>query len=225
MFLLHRARWLLLTAVLGCSQPASHGHEGTPSLVSVDAAVKPKAAPKSSSTPAGKPTPGTTPSASVYQLHVALVDQDGKARGLDAFAGQPVILSMFYSSCTAMCPLLITHLHELEAALSPAARAKTHFLLVSFDPERDTPQKLRKLAADHGIDTKRWSLARTSPGSVQELAAVLDIRYRRLLTGEIAHASVVSVLDRSGVVVKRADDTGGQAAELARIVERTLAGR
>ena len=146
-------------------------------------------------------------SMSVYNLKAALIDQEGRTLGLDAFRGQPVIISMFYTSCATMCPLLINNLQRAERALPEDVRKATRVLLVSLDTARDTPERLKALAAERHIDTARWRLTGTSDASVRELAAVLNIRYRRMPGGEIAHSSVVTVLDRDGVPVLRVEDS------------------
>jgi protein SCO1/2 len=89
-------------------------------------------------------------------------------------------------------------------------------LLVSFDPERDTPQRLAELAALHGVDQNRWSLARASDEQVRELAAVLGLKYRRLDNGEFNHSSVISVLDADGTIQARVEGLEQPLEVLAR---------
>jgi protein SCO1/2 len=123
-----------------------------------------------------------------------------------------------------MCPLLITHLQRIEQALPPEVRAVTRILLVSLDPARDTPDKLKLLAAEHGIDTARWSLTRTPEASVRQLAAVLNVRYRRVPTGEIAHSSIITALDAQGVPTLRVEDASGDPGELVRALSHAATG-
>jgi protein SCO1/2 len=47
------------------------------------------------------------PGDSVYQLDATLTDQLGRSVKLDAAHGQPVLVSMFYTSCQFVCPMLI----------------------------------------------------------------------------------------------------------------------
>ena len=43
------------------------------------------------------------PSASIYQLDVELTDQNGRTFRLADLRGEPVLISMFYSSCEMVC--------------------------------------------------------------------------------------------------------------------------
>jgi protein SCO1/2 len=145
---------------------------------------------------------------SVYELSASLVDQDGNTVGLDLFRGHPVLISMFYSTCRDACPLLIADLHRIERDLPPRTRADLRTVLVSLDPEHDTPEALRALAQAHGLDTSRWRLLRAPDDTVREIAAVLGIRYRRLPDGGFNHSSVVTLLDPSGVILARVEGLG-----------------
>jgi protein SCO1/2 len=140
---------------------------------------------------------------SIYQLEASLTDQAGRRSGLDVFRGQPVIISMFYGSCPMACPMLISDVQRLEASLDPEARAQVRVLLISFDPARDTTARLAELVRQHGIDGQRWRVATVPEAQVREVASVLGIKYRWLEDGNINHSSILTVLDRKGVVVGR----------------------
>lgn len=142
---------------------------------------------------------------SIYDLPLELTDQNGQVRELSVFRGQPVVISMFYSSCPYACPTLISEIQRVEALLSPLDRAQTRVLLVSFDPERDTPERLKVLSRERHADEIRWLFTRTSADNVRQLAAVLGLKYKRLDDGGFNHSSVITVLDRQGVVRARSD--------------------
>jgi protein SCO1 len=145
---------------------------------------------------------------SVYELSASLVDQDGNTVGLDLFRGHPVLISMFYTSCRDACPLLIADLYRIERDLPPQTRADLRIVLVSFDPEHDTPEALRALAQAHDLDTSRWRLLRAPDDTVREIAAVLGIRYRRLPDGGFNHSSVITLLNPAGVILARVEGLG-----------------
>lgn len=153
--------------------------------------------------------------APLYDLDLALVDQDGKKLGLDAFRGHRVLVSMFYASCPYACPTLISDIRRLERRLSPAARADLRVLLVSFDPERDTPSALLELMKTRDLDRSRWALCTTSPDSTRDLAAVLGIKFRKLANGGFNHTSLITVVDRDGTVLAHSEGLGGDNDDLA----------
>lgn len=169
------------------------------------------AAPKTGEAPRGE---------SIYQIATRFVDQTGAPAGLDAGRGHPVLISMFYASCRDACPLLIADIRGVEASLPARVRAALRVVLVTLDPSHDTPMALQALATAHGVDGARWRLLRGSDDAVREVAAVLGIKYRRLSTGVINHASIITLLDRAGVVDARVDGLGQPTTDL---VQRLLA--
>ncbi len=150
----------------------------------------------------------------IYPLALELRDQGGERVGLDVFRGHPVIISMFYGSCPVACPLILAHVRQLEGALPEDARDDTRVLLVSFDPEHDTPAALAVQAARQRLDLRRFKLATGSPDDVRALANALGISYQALPEGGFAHTSVITVLDREGATVARSDDMTGDITSL-----------
>lgn len=143
--------------------------------------------------------------APIYDLPVTLTDQDGNQIDLHVFRGNPVVISMFYASCPYACPTLISDIKRLERQLDEPTRNRTRVLLVSFDPERDVPTKLKALCRQHKLDEKRWRLTSAPAERVRELAAVLGIKYRPLKDGEFNHSSVISMLDENGKLIARVE--------------------
>jgi protein SCO1/2 len=137
---------------------------------------------------------------------MTLVDQDGARVGLDVFRGKPVFVGMFFSRCPSACPLLVSTVQRMLAELDPAAAAEARVLLVSFDPEHDTPEVLHAVAAQRGLDA-RWKLASAPEDQVRDLAAVLGIQYRRLPDGSFSHSTRIVLLDRAGVIDASLEDT------------------
>lgn len=151
---------------------------------------------------------GPLPEASLYNLHPTLVDQHARATALDLHRSHPVIVSMFYTSCPNACPMLISDIRGLEAGLSEDERSDLRVLLVSLDPARDTPAAMAEVVAKHGVDDARWTLVRSEPEEVREIAAALGIKYRPLADGEMNHSSLLTLLDRDGMPVARLEGLG-----------------
>lgn len=163
------------------------------------------AEPTSSNAASDALPPGELPGSSIYHLEVALTDHSGDAVPLSVFAGQPVLISMFYASCPSACPMLIGDIQALEAAMSEAERARTRVLLVSLDPEADTPRALSSVIAQHGIDAERWRLTSPEPRQVRDIAALLGISYQAIEGGEMHHSSIITLLDPAGTPVARVE--------------------
>ncbi|MFN3288245.1 MAG: SCO family protein, partial [Sphingomonadaceae bacterium] len=109
-------------------------------------------------------------------------------------------------ACPGACPMLLHKLKSIEAKLTPAQRRELRVVLVSLAPDSDTPASLAKLMQAHGLDAGRWTMLRPrSDEQVHELAAVLGVKFRRLKSGMINHSTVITVLDRAGVITASID--------------------
>ncbi|MDH5566114.1 MAG: SCO family protein [Myxococcales bacterium] len=142
---------------------------------------------------------------SVYQLADPWVQANGEAFRLAQLRGHPVLVLLFYGTCEHACPILVHDLQRLDAALDPEQRVAVRYLLVSFDPERDTPERLAAYAREHGLDPPRWTLLHGDPDQIRALALVLGIRYRPTGDGGFSHTSRITLLDREGVVRAQID--------------------
>jgi protein SCO1/2 len=153
---------------------------------------------------AGNELPGD----SVYLLDDGFSDQAGKVFSLADRRGQPQLVSMFYTSCRYVCPLIIDSAKGIEHGLSEVERAQLDFLLISMDPLRDDTAALASVAGKRKLDPARWTLARTEAASVRRVAALLGVRYRALADGEFNHTSALVLLDAQGRVVARTERLG-----------------
>lgn len=175
--------------------------------------------------PAATPEPAAAsalPADSVYQLAIALTDQQGRASQLAERRGHPALVSMFYTSCQAVCPMLIDALRDTEGKLSPQERARLSILMVSFDPEHDTVAVLKRTADERGLDSAHWTLARTDARSVRKFAAVLGIQYRALKNGDFNHTSALVLLDADGRVAGRSTQLGSADPAFVKLVRAAV---
>lgn len=168
---------------------------------------------------AAKPIP--LPDDSVYQLNTALTDQSGKSLQWAQLRGKPRVVSMFYTSCKYICPLIVDAGLGVDKQLNAQQRKRLGVVLVSMDPKRDTPAALMAVATQRKLDIARWTLLRPHADQVRHLAGVLGIRYRELTDGEFNHTSELVLLDRNGRIVARTEKVGSaQDAQFIAAVRR-----
>ena len=150
------------------------------------------------------------PRDSIYQLPVQLTDHAGRTRGWANLRGKPRLVGMFYTSCQYICPLIVDSGRAIEKQLTPAERARLGVVLISMDPERDTPAALKKVIDQRKLDGARWTLASPPVGEVREVAGVLGIRYRPLADGEFNHTSTLVLVDADGRILARTRQMGSR---------------
>jgi protein SCO1/2 len=143
---------------------------------------------------------------SLYQLPVQLTAADGASIKLASLRGKPLIVTMFYSRCTSVCPVLTHELQQLMSRLSTLERAQVQILMVSFDSAGDSPATLTAFKSEHQIAGDNWLITKASARDVRSLAAALGIQYRELPDHSFNHSAVVSVTDRGGTVRARTSD-------------------
>jgi len=144
---------------------------------------------------------------SVYDLGGGWRDQSGATRSLASWKGNPVLLAMIYTHCTATCPLAVSELKRV-ATLDPDVR----FVLVSLDPARDDTNRLADYAAERGLDPKRWTLLTGSDTDVRDLAATLGVRYRQVTPDDLSHTNLITLLDQEGRIARQSSGRMDDAA-------------
>lgn len=164
------------------------------------------------------------PRDSVYQLPVALVDQNGSTFSWADRRGKVQLVSMFYTSCQYVCPLIVDSGKAVEKSLMPDERARLGILLISMDPRRDTPVALRQIVKQRSLDPARWTLATPAGKDVRSIAGILGIRYRALADGEFNHTSALVLLDAEGRVLARSERMGSQPDPVFVAAVRTAVG-
>jgi protein SCO1/2 len=80
----------------------------------------------------------------------SLSDQDGQPFSRENLRGHWTLLFTGFTNCPDVCPLTIASMADLRRRL---ARDDIQFLFVSVDPERDTPEVIRRYLAhfDRGL--------------------------------------------------------------------------
>ncbi len=139
-------------------------------------------------------------SESVYQLETHWIDETGADFPLAQLAPHPLVAAMIYTSCEYACPLIVGKMISAYHALDEHTRRHARFVLFSFDPTRDTPDKLNPYKKSQDIDQPEWRVLTSADDDAPlELAVALGVRYRPSADGEFAHSNIITVLDHQGV--------------------------
>jgi len=164
---------------------------------------------------APKPVPGACSQSGVAEITES--DSGGSIRDIDVLwetdtgkkiklcdlNGRVRVISMFYSTCQGVCLITKQDMQALEASLSPTARERVGFVLVTLDFSRDTAQALRAYRREEGLSPARWTLLRGDEAATSKLAGLLGIASGRDASGRFVHSSELIVLDESGRIIHR----------------------
>jgi protein SCO1/2 len=140
-----------------------------------------------------------------------LRNQDGRSIHLGQFKGKALLLTFIYTRCPLpnFCPLVTRNFAVLDKQLAttPALYAKTHLLSVSFDPDHDTPQRLRAYGATYiGSDANtafaHWDFAVSQKPALLEMAKFFDIGITYGPNESITHTLSTTLVGPDGKVVR-----------------------
>jgi protein SCO1/2 len=132
-----------------------------------------------------------------YGRTLELTDHNGKPRRLEDWRGQVVVLFFGFTHCPDVCP---TTLADIAAAVrSLGAEAdKVQVLMVSVDPERDTPEALGKYVTAF---EPRFLGLRGDLDATKKVAAEFKIYFEKAKTGAsytVNHSTQSYVIDPRG---------------------------
>jgi protein SCO1/2 len=131
-----------------------------------------------------------------------LTDQSGARVRLSSLRGHPVLLDFVFTHCPGPCPIQTGIQVSLQKRLPDDLRARTRFVSVSIDPQRDTPEALRAYAEARGADLDGWSFLTGTPAEVDAVLADYGVG-KSIEEGEIAHNLVTYLIDPRGRIAKR----------------------
>lgn len=169
--------------------------------------------------PLGEPT-----DKSLYLLDSKWTSDVGKTIPLSVLRGRPQVVAMFFSTCEYACPIIVHDMKILEAKLPAEVRAKTDFLLVSFDTKRDTPAALAAYRTKEKLPAANWTILRGGEDDVRELAALLGINYSQDARGQFAHSNVITVLNAEGEIAFQQPGLNAEPTALVDAVSKAAKG-
>jgi protein SCO1/2 len=127
-----------------------------------------------------------------------LVDFDGHPRSLADYRGQVVVIFFGYTRCPDACPAALFKLAQVMKRLGPAS-AQVRVLLITLDPERDTPQLLKSYVT--AFDPRFVGLSGTT-AQIDQAAASFYVAHFKAPTSNdyyaIDHSTATYVIDAQG---------------------------
>ena len=167
---------------------------------------------------------GTTFESAEPMGEFTLTDHNGNQASLSDFRGKVVLLYFGYTFCPDVCPTTMNELAIAMEKLSQKDREQVQVLMVSVDPQRDTPEALANYLAH--FDPTFLGLT----GTEEEIAAAagsFGIFYEKhdgtVNTGYLVdHTASVAALNKEGALrVLYSFNTPGKdiAADLRRLVD------
>lgn len=153
-----------------------------------------------------------------------LTNQNGESVTFpDDYEGAPVVVGFIYTNCPDICSFITSNVQKIyeEAEKSD----DTQFVLITFDPERDTPEELKKYASAFDMDTDPFHFLTGDSETIDALMRRVSVRTsveekRESETGQdiyfINHSDKILLIDQQSRLVF---DYGGSMTPIEIIVE------
>lgn len=103
-----------------------------------------------------------------------LLDEQGAAQALDRLTGRWTLLFFGYTFCPDICPTTLAELRQLRARLPAELLERYRVVMVSVDPQRDTPEQLRQYL---GFYNAGYSGLTGELADIQKLATAVSIPF------------------------------------------------
>jgi len=126
---------------------------------------------------------------------VKVLDQDGRERlfSADVLGKDAIIINFVYTHCQGVCPSQGKRFEQLQSLLEKSARTDVRLVSLSIDPERDTPEDLKRWSKQFRAG-KNWTLVVASPKDTEALSR--QILGMTLSTGE--HSPYLAIRNARG---------------------------
>ncbi|UCZ82407.1 SCO family protein [Pseudomonas sp. L5B5] len=106
---------------------------------------------------------------------VKMLDQDGQPVVVDELKGKWSLLFFGYTFCPDICPTTLAQLRQIKSELPKDVVDQLQIVLVSVDPNRDTPQQLKQYLGYFDKDFR--GLTASSMEDLQKLANAVSIPF------------------------------------------------
>ncbi|MFV0281933.1 MAG: SCO family protein [Rhodoblastus sp.] len=132
-----------------------------------------------------------------------LTDSNGEKFKLSSYRGQPVVLSLIYTSCSSVCPPTTQHLRTAVAnAQSIFGADRFAVVTLGFDARSDTPARMAGFKATQGVDAPNWRFASADAVTISELLRDVGFSYSTA-AGGFEHITQTTIIDPQGKVYRQ----------------------
>ncbi|MDP2362353.1 MAG: SCO family protein, partial [Ignavibacteria bacterium] len=135
------------------------------------------------------------------------------------------LLAIVYTHCPDICPMTTHNMHLIQQRLPKNLNEKVKFVVISFDPNRDTPDVLKKFAEIRNITFENWTFLSGNKQNTKEVMLKFDVKAiptdssydeNGELSYNIIHTDRISLIDQKG---RLRSNYKGSTANLDMILE------
>jgi protein SCO1/2 len=160
---------------------------------------------------------------SIYNLPSKWTNQNGKNIEMVDLRGKVLVMVMIYTSCKSACPRLVADMRNIESRLPDDIKENVKLVLVSIDPEVDTPKRLKAFSIENKMEGDQWEFLRSTEENTREFAAVLAVNYKKISPMDFSHSNIISVFNAEGELAYQQEGLGVNSdATIKKITEEAV---
>lgn len=138
---------------------------------------------------------GRRPPRSLHAYPWVWTDEQGREVRFSRWRGEPLVVTLAFTSCRETCPRTIRKLRDLDARFRRERRPAS-FIVVTLDPRHDTPERLREFKRSERLPAA-WHLLVGTPSATQALSDLVGMHVVDLDSHQMHDGSVV-LFDEEG---------------------------
>lgn len=134
-----------------------------------------------------------------------LQNVEGQDVSLDSTTGKIRIVEFLFVTCPDICPMTTANLVTIQEKLKKKDLFGTdvQFIAITFNPEQDTPDVLKKYAHGMKMDMSGWEILRGSPEATQAVLDGFGVYAEKQADGQFAHGTrSLFLIDRKNNIRK-----------------------
>jgi len=168
-------------------------------------------------------SPATSPMVGQPAPDFTLTDQARAPIGLSQFRGKVVALNFIYTSCVLpqFCYRLASQFAAVQKRFKARLGSDVVLLTTTFDPVRDTPERLAEYSRQWNADPASWHFLTGTTEDVEHVCRLFGVDAFPD-EGLITHSTRTVVIDRRGVVAASIDGNQYTATQLGDLIETVL---
>lgn len=129
-----------------------------------------------------------------------LVDQNGVSVTFpDDFRGAPVVMGFIYTHCPDICSFITANVSKVYNEMDDPG--ETRFVLVTFDPNRDTSEVLKGYADAFDMDREPFQFLTGDPNVIDQLMVRVGVRTQESYSREIENSDRMYFLNHSDKIL------------------------
>ncbi|MCO5260468.1 MAG: SCO family protein [Crocinitomicaceae bacterium] len=163
------------------------------------------------------------PSDSIFNLTSNWQNQNGETLKLANLRGKTMVVVMIYTTCKTACPVLVADMKKIEQEIAPQNLKEVSLVLVSIDPEHDTPEVLKEFAEVRKMTEPHWVFLRSDEQATQEFANVLSMKYKKISPVDFSHSNIITIFNPNGELIQQEEGLVIHSKKIATKVNELVA--